>query len=161
VFFLPRLNASPFQAVIATTSKKSCEEHETALHGRGAIPELWKDIKEVRILSRTPTKVNYEFDIDLVFSPTIKGVVERSSPGAVAFLDVETDGRFTYQLRGIPTGCQVLYHLYQPAGQKSGFVKLITTVEKGATDTGELIAALASCAGWRGMARRRGPRPLP
>lgn len=147
VLFLPRLQASPFEAVIGTSSPKSCAEHEAALMDVDGYPRLWKDIKEVRVQKRAPKRIEYEFDIDLVFSPTIKGVVEHPSAGVVTFNDVETSGRFTYELRSVAGGCHILYHLYQPAGQKSGFVKLITTVEKGAADTGELIGALASLRG--------------
>lgn len=147
VVLLPRHNASPFDALMATRSARSCEQIERTLMDVNGYPELWKPIEAVRILKHTPKRVEYEFDVDIVLTPTIKGIVENPSPGVVVFHDVETGGRFWYQLRDVASGCQILYHLHQPKGERSGFVKLITAVEKGAADSGELIGALTSLRG--------------
>lgn len=147
VLFLPRHNASPFDGLIATRSSRSCSEIERTLMDVENYPKLWKPIKAVRVLRKTPKRVEYEFDVDIVLSPTIKGIVEHPTPGVVVFHDIETNGRFWYQLRSAPSGCQILYHLHQPKGHRSGFVKLITAIEKGAADSGELIGALTSLRG--------------
>lgn len=147
VVLLPRHNASPFDALMATRSARSCGQIERTLMDVSGYPELWKPIEAVRILKKTPKRVEYEFDVDIVLTPTIKGIVENPSPGVVVFHDVETNGRFWYQLRDVASGCQILYHLHQPKGERSGFVKLITAIEKGAADSGELIGALTSLRG--------------
>lgn len=147
VVLLPRHNSSPFDALMATRSSRSCAQIERTLMDVKGYPKLWKPIKAVRVLKETPKRVEYEFDVDIVLTPTIKGIVEHPSPGVVVFHDVETGGRFWYQLRSVASGCQILYHLHQPKGQRSGFVKLITAIEKGAADSGELIGALTSLRG--------------
>lgn len=147
VVLLPRHNASPFDALMATRSSRPCGQIERTLMDVKGYPQLWKPIEAVRILKQTPKRVEYEFDVDIVLTPTIKGIVENPSPGVVVFHDVETNGRFWYQLRDVDGGCQILYHLHQPKGERSGFVKLITAIEKGAADSGELIGALTSLRG--------------
>ncbi len=147
VVFLPKHNTSPFDAFMATRSRRSCREIERTLMNVAGYPKLWSGIESVRIEKQTPTRVEYEFDVDVVLSPTMKGVVEHPSPGVVVFHDVETGGRFWYQLRDVASGCQMLYHLHQPKGAHSGFVNLILTVEKGAADSSEVIGALASLRG--------------
>lgn len=147
IMHLPAHDASPFNALMTTRSSRSCSSIERTLMDVDGYPKLWTGIKSVRIQKRLPKRVEYEFDVDVVLSPTMKGVVEHPSPGIVVFHDVETGGRFWYQLRDVQGGCQLLYHLHQPKGARSGFVELITTVEKGATDSGELIGALASLRG--------------
>lgn len=147
VFLLPAHDASPFHALVTTRSSRSCDAIERTLMNVRGYPALWPGIKKVRILKESAERVDYEFDVDVVLSPTIKGVVEHPSPGVVLFHDAETGGYAWYQLRRIGEGCQILYHLYQPLGERSGFVKLITAVEKGAADGGEIIGALASLRG--------------
>lgn len=145
---LPRHNSSPFSAFVVTRSPQQCAALEETMLAVEGYPKRWPSIKEVRVEKRTPTTVEYEFDMDFVFSPTIKGKIDRPQPGTVIFHDVDTGGRFTWTLRDVRAGCHVVYRLYQPPGKQSGFVALITSVESGAGDSGELAGAIASARGY-------------
>ncbi|MFZ9888407.1 MAG: hypothetical protein ACO3JL_12970 [Myxococcota bacterium] len=147
ILFLPQHNSSPFVAVITSRSARPCGLLETELMEVQGYPRIWNSVKHVRILAASPQRVEYEFDVDLVLSPTIKGVVEHPRRGLVVFHDLETNGRFSYFLRPVHNGCQVSYRLYQPEGHQSGFVRLITAIESRATDSSELIGGLASLRG--------------
>lgn len=154
VLFLPQHNTSPFVGLITSRSGRPCSHLEGELMNVEGYPRIWNSVKHVRVLSASAHRVEYEFDVDLVLSPTIKGVVELPHRGQVVFHDVETDGRFTYFLRPVHDGCQVSYRLYQPEGRQSGFVRLITAIESRATDSSELIGGLASL---RGVVRVKSP----
>lgn len=148
LILLPRHSTSPFHALIVTRSSQRCSSLEEAMLSVERYPERWSSIKEVRVQTRTPTRVEYEFDMDFVFSPTIKGKVERPRAGTVVFHDIDTGGRFTWSLEDVRGDCHVVYRLYQPQGKSSGFVSLITAVESGAGDSGELAGAIASARGY-------------
>lgn len=147
LLFLPQHNTSPFVALISSRSARDCGLLEVELMNVEGYPHIWNSVKHVRVLSASARRVEYEFEVDLVLAPTIRGVVELPRRGQVVFHDVETDGRFTYYLRPVNDGCQVTYRLYQPEGRQSGFVRLITAIESRATDSSELIGGLASLRG--------------
>lgn len=147
VILLPQHDASPFNTVVATRSKHPCSVIEKTLLDVESYPKLWPGMTDVRVLSRTPKRIEYEFEVDVVFNPTIKGLIELPSPGVLLFHDTETGGRSWYQLRDAPGGCQILYNLHQPRGKHSSFVDLLTSVEKNAVDSGEILGVLATVRG--------------
>ena len=148
VVLLPRHQASPFSAWVFSRTKHRCDAVEQAILEVENYPKRWPNIREVRLLSRDERFVHYEFDIDLVFSPTLTGKIEKIRPGTVAFHDLETGGLFQWHLVQTPKGCLAAYQLSQPSGQQSGFVSLITAVESGAADSGEIAGAIASSRGY-------------
>ena len=148
VVLLPRHQASPFSAWVFSRTKHRCDAVEQAILEVENYPKRWPNIREVRLLSRDERFVHYEFDIDLVFSPTLTGKIEKIRPGTVAFHDLETGGLFQWHLLQTSKGCLAAYQLSQPVGQQSGFVSLITAVESGAADSGEIAGAIASARGY-------------
>lgn len=148
VFLLPQHNASPFSAWILTRSTTSCASLEEAMLDVESYPKRWPGIQEVRVLRRQATRVDYEFDMDFILSPTIKGRVDHPQSGSIIFHDLETGGRASWSMRQVGDGCQAAYQLFQPKGKQSGFVGLITAVERGASDSGELAGAIASARGY-------------
>lgn len=148
VVLLPRHQATPFSAWVFSRTKHRCDAVEQAILEVENYPKRWPNIRAVRLLSRDERFIHYEFDIDLVFSPTLTGKIEKIRPGTVAFHDIETGGLFQWHLVQTRQGCLAAYQLFQPSGQQSGFVSLITAVENGAGDSGEIAGALASARGY-------------
>jgi hypothetical protein len=150
VILLPAHDSSPFDAVIATRSRHGCDRIERTLLDVEGYPRVWPGLQEVRVVKRTKREIHYEFDIDMMFSPTLKGLVEHPARGVVVFRDQDTGGHAWYQLRDGPDGCQIVYTIHQPKGKRSGFVDLIRKLESGAGDMGELLGGIGTI---RGLAR--------
>lgn len=147
VIHLPAHSSTPFDAVIVTRSPERCATLERALVDVERYPELWPAIRRVHVMERSANVVRYQIEVALPLAPRLEGVVEQPAPGSVIFHDVETGGRFTYQLHDVGTGCQVRYRLQQPKGRQSGFVRLVTAVDDSAADTAEISGALAALRG--------------
>lgn len=148
VVVLPAHQGTPFRAWVVSRAAEPCGRVERAMWTVERYPERWQNIREVRVLERTRDRVEYEFDIDLVFSPTLRGRIERPRRGNILFHDVETGGLFSWFLSSDEEGCLASYELFQPPGKQSGFVALVTAVERGAQDSAEISGAIASMRGY-------------
>ncbi len=152
LFFLPAHNAHHFRALIVTQAKGTCRSVEDAMLDVRNYPKRWPKMTDVSVLSDKHDRVHYRFALDMMFSPEIEGIVERTGPGTVRFEDPKVAGDFsTWKLRDVGRRCSMVFHLQHKPGRRSDFVRLVQNMEKGIADSAELAGALASARGYTGL----------
>lgn len=154
IALLPAHNRQPFNALVITRSSGTCDAVADAMMDVGSWHKRW-NIKEAVILEKTPTRVKYELQLDIMLTPRIPGVIERPKHDTVVFNDVETGAQFIWTLEdaaGAAAGgtCAMRYSLLETPGKASGWVAAVKTLEASAVDAANFAAALSSA---RGFAR--------
>jgi hypothetical protein len=158
LMFLPKHQKSPFDAFLVTSTARSCKSVERIAMDVKGYPRHWPHMREgVKVIEKEPNKVRYAFKLDVMFSPTIEGLVENPHPGRIIFWDPESGGKFIWDLKSHADRCIMFYHLHQPLGKQSGFVKLVQHFEDDVADAAELAGGIATCRGYRIGNQRNGP----
>lgn len=149
LLLLPKHQTSPFHAYIVSISPHSCDNVERIAMTVTDYPLYWPHMREgVKVLQQEPRKIRYSFKLDVIFSPTIEGVVENPKPHQIVFWDPESNGKFTWDLLPQGNECIMVYDLYQPKGKQSGFVSLVQHFEKDVADAAELAGGIATARGY-------------
>lgn len=156
LLILPGHGRSPWRGTVVTQHKKSCDDVERTMMNVRGYPSIWKKMRNVRILSQSPRRVHYAFELDLLLSPKLETVVENPKPGTVVFTGNDTDGRAVWSLEQMQNSCRMVYDLSQPKGSNSGFVKILKRMEPGLVDAAELAGGLALARGYAPPALRYG-----
>jgi hypothetical protein len=153
VALLPKHDAQPFNALIATKSKESCDEVAHDMLDVETWNKRW-NINHVDVLERTPTSVRYEMELSLALAPKIPGLIQHPSPDKVIFNDVQTGAKFIWTLVPYGDGCAMLYSLLETPGKPSGFVAVMRALEDSVADAGNFAAGISSA---RGFAKNESP----
>ncbi len=150
LLLLPEHQKSPFDAFLVTSTSRSCQDVEQIAMDVTGYPRHWPHMRDgVKVIAREPNKIRYAFKLDIMFSPTIEGLVENPHSGRIIFWDSETGGKFIWDLRSHANRCVMFYHMHQPLGKQSRFVKLVQHFENEVSDAAELAGGIASSRGYR------------
>jgi hypothetical protein len=106
------------------------------------------NVKEVRVLERTPASVRYELELGVAFAPTVPGYIESPSEGRVVFHDQNTGADFIWTLDGVENGCNMRYSLLETPGKASGWVSVVRTLNESMVDAANFAAAIGSARGY-------------
>lgn len=166
VALLPMHDEQPFNAILITRSATPCAHVAHDMMDVESWTKRW-NIKEVVVRERTSTRVRYEMNLDMAFSPRIPGLIERPDAHRVVFNDVQTGAQFIWTLEPLPAdasgegtlaGCALRYSLLEAPGKASGWVGIIKAIEPSAVDAANFAAALSSARGFVGAAPTRTAR---
>ncbi len=152
IFLLAEHNSDHFRALLLTQAPERCSAIEAAMMDVQSYPKRWKQMEEVVATPDGPNRVRYSYELDMMFSPRLKGIVEHTKPGMVRYVSDEIDSDFTWLFDDRPAGkaerCHMVHRMVQPKGTRSDFVRLIEKLEGGCGDAAELAGALAASRGW-------------
>ncbi|HEY4222215.1 MAG TPA: SRPBCC family protein [Myxococcota bacterium] len=147
VALLPVHDQQPFNALIVTKSRESCEQVAHEMLDVETWPSRWS-IKSVTVDERTATSVRYRMQLDIALAPTIPGFIEHPSPDKVIFNDVQTGAKFIWTLGDVEGGCAMRYSLLETPGKPSEFVAVMKALEGTIADAGNFAAGLSSARGF-------------
>jgi hypothetical protein len=159
VFLLAEHNSDRFRALLMTQAPERCTSLEAAMMDVEGYPKRWKQMEEVIATPDGPNRIRYSYELDMMFSPRLEGIVEHTKPGMIRYLDDDIPSDFTWMFQDRPAGtkarCHMVHRMVQPTGQRSDFVRLIEKLEGGCGDAAELAGALAAARGWAVPAQKR------
>ena len=158
VALLPKHNQQPFNALIVTRSSGSCDMVADKMMDVAGWTKVW-NISEVEVLQKSPGRVSYQLQPDMILAPRIPGVIERPRPDTVIFNDTETGARFIWTLEpfleaGGTISCAMRYSMLETPGEQSGWVAAINTLEASAVDAANFGAGLSSARGFATIGAR-------
>lgn len=147
VALLPQHDLQPFNAVLVTRAKESCEEVARAMLDVENYPSRF-NVKRAHVLERTERGIRYELELGIIFAPRIPGHVSRTRRDVVTYDDLETGAQFIWHLQDLPSGCALTYSMLEAPGKASGWVGVVRTLEATAVDAANFAAGLSSARGF-------------
>lgn len=157
VLLLPRHQVQPFNAWVLSRSAKPCSEIEANILNVETWPKQFDNVKSTKVTRREGDMLEYEMELTVAFSPTIRGRITHVGPNTVRFNDAVTKAYSVYNLVDAADGsCLIRYQIVEEKGKNSNWVGVLKSLESSSGDAGNFAAAVSSC---RGFARpEKAPR---
>jgi hypothetical protein len=151
VLLLPRHQVQPFNAWVLSRSQKPCSVIEANILNVETWPKQFDNVKSTKVTRREADMVEYEMELTVAFSPTIRGKITHVGPNTVRFNDPATKAYSVFNLVDAADGtCLIRYQIVEEKGKNSNWVGVLKSLESSSGDAGNFAAAVSSC---RGFAR--------